>query len=101
MQRIPDLNGRFLVTAIDSPGGYRPGRYFFVYHVGTGHKVSRYMRRPMSAARKAARYERMYEAGDRYWPEVTRCDELRTNPDALPSIGEKLAGIFGLNGCLE
>lgn len=76
-------NGRFIVAAVENPAGYKPGRYFYAMHVATGHKVSRYFRLIGSADRKVALYTRMYAEGDRSWPPVTRCDELRTNPDAV------------------
>lgn len=96
-----DPNSRFLVVRVTDPDGYQPGHYFFVLHVPTWTKVSRYMRSPARAHKKASRYTRMYLQGDHFWPEVTRCDELRTNPDAVPSIGERLAKAFLLSSCYE
>lgn len=85
---MPASNGRFIVAAMENPKGYRPGLYFYVLHTTTGRKVSRYLRRVGSAFRKADKYGAWYAAGDRFWPEVDRCDELRTNPDAVPTYAE-------------
>lgn len=95
---MTDPNGRFILAAMENPRGYRPGLYFYVIHAATGNKVSRYLRRPGSAWRKADQYEAWYAAGDHYWPEVDRCDELRSNPDAVPTWREQLAELFNL-GC--
>lgn len=84
-----DPNGRFIVAAMQNPGGMKPGLYFYVLHLTTGRKVSRYLRKPASAYRKANRYEAMYAQGDRYWPEVGRCDELRDSLDVVPTFLER------------
>lgn len=83
-----DHNGAFIVVGMDNPRGFQPGLYYYVMHLATGRKVSKYLRRPSSASRKATRYAAMWAAGDRYWPEVDRSDELRTNKYALGTLKE-------------
>jgi hypothetical protein len=94
-----DFAGRFVVAAIQDPKGYRPGLYYYVMHLATGNKVSRYLRRPGSAYRKLVRYAGMWEAGDHHWPAVTRCDELRDSKDAVWTIGEVTLVVLGLRQC--
>lgn len=89
-----DHRGRFIVVGVENPAGFRPGRYYYVMHMATGRKVSRYLRRIGSADRKAENYAHWFAAGDRYWPEVTRDDELRTNPDVVPTFYEKATMYF-------
>ena len=87
-----DNSGRFIVVAVQDPKGYRPGLYFYVMHMATGNRVSRYLRRPGTAYRKMVRYTEKWEAGDRYWPAVTRCDELRDSKDVRPTLPELMFG---------
>ena len=92
------MTRHFIVAATENPRGYRPGLYFYVIHRETGRKVSRYLRRIASADRKAAKYEQWLAEGDHFWPEVTRCDELRTDRGAVPTFGEMLS-MWARLGC--
>ena len=95
-----DPNGRFIVAAVRDPAGMKPGRYFYVVHMATGRKVSRYLRKLGTADRKAVKYAAWYANGDHYWPEVGRCDELRDSKDVVWGFPELLKAWLRL-GCAE
>jgi hypothetical protein len=97
---MADHMGRFIVAAMENPEGYKPGLYFYAMHMATGRKVSRYLRRHGQVARKVEKYERLWAEGDRYWPAVGRCDELRDSRDAVPSYKELLQNWLHL-GCSQ
>lgn len=82
---------KFVMAVIEDPEGYKPGRYYYVLYLPTNTKVSRYLRNPHQVQRKIRRYEEKYRAGDRDWPEVDRCDELRDSTDAIPTHSEKVS----------
>lgn len=88
-------NGRFIVAAVENPKGFAPGLYFYAMHLATGRKVSKLERKAGSAFRRASKYAARYAAGDTYWPEVTRLDELYTNKNAKASFWEAAALTFG------
>jgi hypothetical protein len=79
---------KFVVATILNPEGFKPGEYRYVIYLPEFRKVSRYLRKMPEALRKAARYEAKYAAGDRYWPEVGREDELRDSKHVVRTIAE-------------
>lgn len=95
MPKPQDPNGRFIVAAVDNPKGFKPGLYYYAMHLATGRKVSKLERKPASAFKRASKYARRYAAGDRYWPEVSRLDELFTNDNAVPTFMEAASLTFG------
>lgn len=80
---------QFLIGTVLDPEGYKPGRYYFALHLDTMTKVSRYLRSPGAVRRKMLRYQDKWDAGDRWWPEVDRSDELRDSKDAVLTFGER------------
>jgi hypothetical protein len=79
---------KFTLAVMTDPEGYKPGTYYYVLYLPEFRKVSRYLRRKATVLRKIERYAKQYAAGDRYWPEVGREDELRDSRDVIRTIPE-------------